>query len=225
MRFSRKASALALVCATTIIGTVGALDASGETGGHFTMESDPGTLRITEGGTHFLQYSIPGMEPFECESEELGSIPNEKTITEIGFGRENNEPCRTKNGGKGYGETRFHFNKCRIVLKIGKKAAQDNTTDLECPTGGQLEITHTNCVIKVPAQKGFKGVSYNTVVEGGKHAITAVFTVGNMSANFEEGICVFLGTTHAMAVTGSITIFARDKAGLATGLTATGSEG
>lgn len=223
-----RALTLALLCLSVTIGAIGGGSASAETGGHFTVESDSATIRFTEQGTHFLEYSIPGMTPFVCESAEYASNPLPvKTLTEIGFGGLNKDPCKTKGGAK-YGETTFHFNGCKIVLKIGKKSTQDNTTDIECPTGKELEITHESCVIKVPSQKGFKGVAYNKVVEGGKNAITASFTVGGgaeMAANFESGICVFLGTGHAIAITGSMTMFALDKNGASTGLTATGAEG
>jgi hypothetical protein len=225
MVLSPRALALALIGAAIAIGTIGAVSASGETGGHFTVESDPASIRLTEQGTHFLEYSVQGLNPIVCESAEYAGPPfSGKTKTEIGIGGLNKEPCKTKGGGA-YGETTIHYNECKIVLLIGKKATQDNTTELECPSGGQLEITHPSCVIKVPAQKGFNGVAYNTVVEGGNHAITASFTVGGGTAHFENGFCVLLGTTHALAVTGSITMFAVDKNGAITGLTATGSEG
>jgi hypothetical protein len=219
--------ALGLTCAAVVaIGAIGAVSASGETGGHFTVSSQPYRLKSSENATHFLEFAISGLTGFMCEPTTRSSeIYTETTFTLMWFTSENNKQCKTT-GGK-YGESVFHFNGCKINVLIGKKSTQDNTTELECPVGKQLEITHDGCVIRVPAQKGFSGVAYNTVIENGKHALTASFTAGGaaMTANFESGFCTVLGTKHTMAITGSLTIWAVDTVGAPIDLTATGSEG
>lgn len=227
MNLSLRTFALALVGVAATVGAVGPVGASGETGGHFTVEAEPYTLKANENATHFLEYSIPGMTGVVCEPGDYTYGPNTgKTFDALRLGGSNNEPCKTTGGV--YGETKFHYNGCELVIKIGKKSTQDNTTELVCPIGKELEITHQGCVIKVPTQVGFKGVAYNTVIENNKHAITAKFTVGGeseMSANFEGGFCTLLGTKHPLAITGSLTIWALDDKGAPIGITATGSEG
>lgn len=81
------------------------------------------------------------------------------------------------------------------------------TVHLNC----DLTFTHPNCTIKIPKQGQWSGVTYKTETEGGKHALTVDVNISNITAHYENKICIFLGTTHTTTLKGSITFFAEDK--------------
>jgi hypothetical protein len=210
--------------ATMAIGSFAVTSTTANTGGHIAFGANEGTFQIYENPNHRLEFSIAGFKSFICpESLYEGPYFASKTSA-VYFTRANALKCMTKNGTPG--ELDIDFNGCGLEFKIGKKALSDNTTDIICKEGKPFEITHPNCTIKVPAQPGFAGVSYKHVMENGKHVLTLELTVGGEEAEtyFESGICVFLGTSHGMVVTGGMTIKAFDKEKKQVSVTATGTE-
>jgi hypothetical protein len=85
-----------------------------------------------------------------------------------------------------------------------------------------ITITHPNCEITVPVQTPHSGgVTYNTVTEGGKHALTLSVNVGGITGQFHGGLCIFLGTNHTFNMTGSATVWGEDKDNLRVNVTHT----
>lgn len=74
-----------------------------------------------------------------------------------------------------------------------------------CPVGKNMLITHPNCTISVPPQTNVTGFTPTTTVANGKHAITLDVNI-QYTVHYESGICVFLGTKHTAAITGSTII-------------------
>ena len=57
----------------------------------------------------------------------------------------------------------------------------------------------------IPAQNNIGSGTALRVTDNGKHAITAV-AQAEFKVNFEEGICIFLGTSHTGTAIGSAVI-------------------
>jgi hypothetical protein len=227
MSIKLKALGLGLLAALAI-GAVTVMNASAVTGGHFVAEVDNGTLKASETPTHRLEFTVSGFNgSIVCPQGTFNGALTAKTFVGIQLTPLAKENCQTKAGTAG--DTPVDFNGCGIELKIGKKAATHNTTDIFCPGGKVIEVTHKNCTIKIPAKAGLKGVVYTNVLEGGKHTITIELTAPakeeeEVEAYFEGGICTFLGTKHTMRITGSLTERAFDAGGKPVHVTATGSE-
>jgi hypothetical protein len=90
------------------------------------------------------------------------------------------------------------------------------TMHLLCP----ITITHPNCEMRVPAQTK-SGVTYTTVVEGNRHALTLDINFQSTTVHFESGFCVFLGTVQTFHTVGSITLWGEDTLGNRVGITHT----
>jgi len=81
-------------------------------------------------------------------------------------------------------------------------------------------IKHPNCGITIDKQT-LSGITYDTVVEQNKHALTMTVDVKTIVGTYHSGLCVFLGTTHYFEMTGSVTVFGEDTAGNRVGITHT----
>jgi hypothetical protein len=225
MSIKLKALTLGLL-ALMAMGAFAAVNATAETGGHFTSEAEEGTAKGTENATHFTELTVPGLTGIRCTKTSYeGKMPKtgSKTWTEITIVPSYSE-CETT-GGKA-GEVTIDMNGCAYLFTIGKNSVKDNTADLEC-TGATkfVAVTHEGCEIRIPAQNGMLGVAYTTTVENGKHSLTVDLTVKGFTTNFEAGFCVLLGTSHTSEITGSVTVQGFNAAGAQVGITATGSEG
>ena len=195
--------------------------ASAETGGHFLAGAEEITVKGTENTTHSTQLSIPGLTAITCEEDSYEANPSKsasKTWTEVKatpkYGK-----CKTK----GSSAVTIDQNGCTYVLKIGKKAIQDNTVDIQCGEGKAIIITHPECEITIPAQSGRVGVAYTSTVESGVSTLTLDLTVKEITTQFHKGICTLLGTPHTGELTGSVTASAT-AAGTPTSIRAVGSE-
>lgn len=218
---------LKLFLALCAIGTAFVTSASAQTGGHFTIDVPKAKIKTTESPTHRLEFTFPGLTPILCEERTFPGENIPQTFVDIAI-TGGAPKCATTGGNPKELEIQFHG--CGLKFKIGQKAGQHNTTDIYCPPGeGPIEVIHPNCKVKVPAQNGFNGVTYTNVPEEGKHALTLQLTLAagpEVTAHFEEGICIFLGTNHAMVVTGSLTVRAYKEDGTTrANITATGSGG
>jgi hypothetical protein len=126
---------------------------------------------------------------------------------------------------------------CGYTFTIGKKSTAHNTVDIVCKGATKhIVITHQGCTITIPEQT-LNGVSYNTDVQGGKHAITLTATVpASITTHFEAGFCVLLGTVKTASFNGGVTVEGWEDLGNdathpygiegnRVNITATGSEG
>lgn len=236
MSLKLKALSLGLL-ATMAMAAFAVVNATAETGGHFTSDSGNGKTVITgtENPTlsHFTEFTIGNQTPFGCHKTSYDGTVEGNTVTEIRV-TPTYEECLTTGGTTG--EVVVDANECGFTFKIGKKSTAHNTVSVVCKGATKhIVITHPNCTIRVPEQS-LNGVSYTTDVQGEKHAITLDATVENITAHFEGGICIFLGTKQLSKYTGSVTVEGFEdlgndathpygKEGARVNITATGSEG
>lgn len=136
---------------------------------------------------------------------------------------------------------RPHYTEC----STGGVAPHDITIDVPAGCGtevfqftsGNPSTIHVNCAITithpstsggfcrivVPVQTTINSApnTYTTVTEATKHALTLDIDVRNITGHFEEGLCVFLGTTHKFDMTGSVTVWGENTNGGRVGITHT----
>ncbi|HEX9968087.1 MAG TPA: hypothetical protein VGB06_09080 [Solirubrobacterales bacterium] len=219
----RTSRALSLALALAACLVVAPAAASAETGGHFTSETAHTAWEGTEvkASGHTTKFAEGSGTPIECGKATYSGTTTTTTVTEVALAP-TYSGCRTSSGTEG--DVIYDINGCSYVLKIGKKASTDNTMQLSCPVGKQLEITHFNCTIKLPPQTFSQGVAYTKITESGKPALTIDFTA-QVAVNYEDKACIFLGTNHTFNFTGSIILTGKNTTGgVATGIEAIGSE-
>lgn len=209
--------ALGVLVAVIAIGVVGAASASATTGGHFTSEVSHTTLSGSASGGHTTE--IKAYEQIQCASASYSGTISTATATELTL-TPTYSTCKTK---EGESTTPIHANGCSLTFKIGKKANSDNTTQLSCPAGKSLEVTHPNCTVTVVPQALPGGSAYTAVTESGKAAITVDLTI-EMPVQYHGGICIFLGTNQTGALSGSFVLTGKDTADSLVGIDSTGSE-
>lgn len=228
MSLKLKAIGLSLV-ALTALGAFVAMNASAETGGHFTSDATTGStiFKGTQSGTHTTELTVPGLTGIVCEEASYEGTATGATVESVTIVPKLAK-CKTTGGTTG--ELTVDMNGCQGQSTIGKNSTADNTVDIVCPGATKFAaITHPACEIRMPAQNNIVGVAYNTVVENSKHALTVVATAKGFTIHFESGFCVLLGTKQTAEVTGSVTVQGfNDNSGTAgsqVNVTATGSEG
>jgi hypothetical protein len=208
-----KALGLGLMAAMAI--TAIAVDASAEVSGHFVVDGTHANVVVSEGGAHRVKFSVDGGTPIECLENSYSGVIGAQTVA--GFTvTPTFKTCRTE--GSATHNITITTNGCRYTFKATEKTHA--TFWLLCD-GNFLEIHHPNCTIKIPHSPNLQWVSYSTVVENGKHALTVNFTIENIAVQYEGGACTFLGTNHKGAMKGSLTLRATDTAGNPVNLTVT----
>lgn len=225
MSIKLKALGLGLL-ATMALAGFSVMNATAETGGHFTSEAAHTIISGTgESEKNQTELKVPGLNGIVCDGDTYAGTANAATVESLTITPTYAaNSCHTTGGATG--KTSVDVNGCSYTFKIGKNSTADNTVDLIC-TGEKkyIAVTHEGCEIRIPAKTGLKGVAYNTTTVEGKHAITATATVTGFESNFEAGFCILLGTSHAGELTGSVIVSGKDTTGAAVGITATGSEG
>jgi|SRR6187549_178407 len=213
---SGKSKALGLgLVATLAIAAIASVSASAEVTGHFIVEGGDANLVGTENATHNSQFSVEGGTPIECLNDSYEGFGGSETLA--GFTLVPKYPtCKT--AGAANHEVTITPNGCRYTLKATEKVHA--TFWILCPEGKPMEIHHPNCTITIQEQN-LSAVSYTTLLENTKHALTVNLTVENITAHYHGGACIFLGTTHKGALKGSFTIKALDTAGKQVNLTVT----
>ena len=212
--------------AVTAMTAFGVMNATAETGGHFTHDAPTNHATIvgteTAGTEHVLHFNKEGGEPGErigCDKDEYHGVATAKTVESLTITPKWSE-CYTT----GSPNTKFdiHENGCDFTFTIGREGqvAKHHTVHLTCPAGKAVEITHPNCTITVPPQT-VTGVTYTTDLIGGKHAITLDVTAEDITSHYHAGICIFLGTTHQSEMKGSVTVEGFDTLGNRVNITAT----
>lgn len=206
-----------LACAATSAFAV--TNASGEPNGHFTHDAltDNAVITAHDGSetAHKLEFTRLKANSHEtdtsaaaitCTTSEYQGKVTTKTTTVIElFPTYTN--CYTT--GDPHGSVVVDTNKCSYTFS-SQGARTHGTVNIDCNHGKPIEITHQNCTIKVPAQTTAatltEGITYDTIVENGKHALTATVTVNTITGHYESGICIFLGTSHKFQMKGSVTV-------------------
>lgn len=209
------------------MGAMASIQASAETSGHFYNDNAPNLTLITgtEGGEHRVKFRSDGGTPIECDSAEYHA-KTELTTTQVLTFAPTWSECHTEGGAAG--SITVDVNGCELKFTSNSKASTHNpTTDatagVKCPVGvAGVLVTHPNCTMRMPPQTINHAVTYTTIELNKKHAITLNSTASGITAHYEAGICIFLGTTHTATMNGSATVHARDAiSGAAVGITAT----
>lgn len=215
---SFKSKAVALGIAALGASALAGAGATAETGGHFIAGADHTRVGGREEGTHFLHFSAAGGTPIGCyNSAYLGTMTS-ATATEIAIAPSWTGCYTTTEPEKTFD---VEENGCTFLFTIGKSPAAHNTAHLKCPVGVPgIDIKHPACTIRVPPQT-VSGVSYKAV-DATPDLVTLESTVASIQAQFEGGVCVFLGTTQTAAMSGSVKVVAYDSTGKQVEFTATG---
>jgi hypothetical protein len=215
-----KALGLGLIAAMAMSAMV-VVNATAQTGGHFVSSASKTTLTGTEGGTHVLHFKSEGGaagSEIGCTQDSYTGTVSAETVTSVDITPTWNNCFTTGSPG-----TIFDIEEqsCFFRFTVGPNPEGHNTAHVVCSKAGDaFVIKHPNCTIRVPPQE-VNGVAYKTTVENGVHAITLESTVKNITAHYEAGFCVFLGTTHTSEMNGSVTV--RGTSGTTpVGVTATG---
>jgi len=131
--------------------------------------------------------------------------------------------CATTEGV--WGEVDVTTNGCTYTFRstsaaTGHKPTHHATVSVVCPAGKAIVIDHPNCTITVPPQT-LTGVTYTTIEESGKHAITLNVTATHIAGQFHGGICIFLGTSKEFDMNGAVTVKGTDTNNNPVNITAT----
>jgi hypothetical protein len=212
-----KAPGLALLAAA--MSALAAGGASAETGGHFVLGAEHTTILGTETSSHRIHFGrsgAPAEQLSSCEQSAYAGTVTTTTVTQVTI-TPSWGPCLTT----GSPATKYDIdeNGCGLQLTVGK--GPHHTSEVVCPSGSSIAITHVNCTTRIPPQT-FNGLAYKDVEEEGVHSVTLESTVQSITAHNEAGICVLLGTTRLLELTGSITLRAFDTGQTRVSITATG---
>jgi len=209
-----------------------AINASASVSGHFTQEINTATITGEEtlGTPHRLKFSADGGTPIECTVAHYEATPvHPLTFEEITF-TPTYELCKTE-GAASHNIT-VHHQKCEYEFYSNTNASANvephkttghATVGLWCPPESNgILVTHPNCTMRMPPQTiKEEGATYTTITRNGKHAITANITATGITAHYEAGICIFLGTNHTAKMEGSVTVWAENHKDEPVHLTAT----
>jgi hypothetical protein len=182
--------------------------------GHFVSSVNHTTVvgnESTHSG-HSIAF-VPSSSRIVCTSGSYQGTMSSATVQSIQL-TPSYSGCATEN--ESPGTVSIHLNKCTYTFFSRSIGAP--TFSIACP-GTQIEYTHANCTIRVPAQT-VSSVEYDNVTEGGKNALTLTFNA-NLTSHYESGICIFLGTNQTMAIKGAVTVKGFETAGPQVNLTKT----
>lgn len=209
-----KALGLGLLAAMAV-SAVAVANAGAEASGHFSSDVQHTIFTGTEDEADATEFSVDGGTGIRCHKTSYTYTGAAKLLAGLQL-TPTYENCTTSGQAT---EFKFTTNKCRYTIKMNS-AGEHATFFIECE-GGPMEIHHPNCTITVPPQTLLKGVKYTTIIEGDKHALTVDVTVGNIAVQYHGGICIFLGTNHTGALTGSFRVRGANTAGEPVDITAT----
>lgn len=184
------------VLATVVGSATVSTGAWATTGGHFVMETEHAEIDATQSVSHGVEIVLHGSSEIVCNSVSLDGTTTNSTVTELLL-TPSYSGCHTIGSESGVS---INTNGCVYRFTVARGTEQ--TLDLVCPAGKAVEISHPNCLVKVPPQNNLGGVTYTTVTVDGKHANTVDWSI-DINSNFESGICVFLGTNKTMTIEGT----------------------
>lgn len=207
---------LALVATSAFAVT----NASGTADGHFVHHGATNNAVITAhdgdylGSKHKLEFRLLKSNSHEpeasggitCTTSQYQGKVEAKTVTTIQL-YPTYTGCYTT--GDPHGSVVVDTNKCSYTFS-SQGARPHGTVNIDCNHGKPIEITHENCLIRVPTQTTAAtltgGLSYTPTEENGKKTLTADVTVNTITGHYEGGICIFLGTNHKFLMEGSVTV-------------------
>lgn len=204
---SMKLKALGLaVLAVTAVGAFAVVNASAKIAGHFTTTTHHTIIKGTENGpNHDLRFIGEDGSFITCTHASYeGAIPSPTTTTQSVEVTPTYKECSTS--GTAPHNISVHHNGCKYRFDSAANA-KHATVWVVCPAGSKIKITHPNCEISVPAQQ-LSGVTYTAETRpSNKKGITIDVTVAGISAQYHNGLCVFLGTNHTFTMEGSATVW------------------
>lgn len=204
------------------------MNASATVTGHFAQEINTATITGEEtlGTEHRLKFSADGGTRIECTIAHYEATPKHGlTFDEITF-KMHYTLCKTE--GEHEHTVKVDPRGCEYEFysrsaASGSTPTAHATVGLWCPPeiNGVL-VTHPNCTMRMPPQTiTNEGATYTPIEVNGAHAITADITATGITAHYEGGICIFLGTKHTAVMEGSVTVSAKDHENVPVDLTAT----
>jgi hypothetical protein len=181
---------------------------------------------LTLGTNHNVVLSFDGGTPFDCTVSTYAGSATGETVEEITVAP-NYAECDTTPIEPPHNMNIIE-NGCKFTFTVNTTPATSHNAlrvgGCESSSHGVkgIAILHPNCTIVIPEQTA-TGVTYDNVAPSGKNEIILTSTLTTLTAHYETGICVFLGTKHTAALTGSMTVQGFDSnSGERVGITATG---
>jgi hypothetical protein len=218
MSLKLKGLSLGLLAAIAMSAVV-VMNASASVSGHFTNDAVGGHAIVNQtssaGSSHQFKFQIGKTSPLVCNSFTATGTVSLATVTQV-EGTTDFSGCRTEDGEANSLE--IHENGCSG--RGTSNASGAITSDLVCPIGKGIIVTHPNCTISIPAQNNISGFTATQITVEGKHAITLDANV-QYTVHYEGGICVFLGTNQTMFITGSTVIRGKNTEGSYINITST----
>lgn len=221
------------ILAVLATGAFAVMNASATVNGHFTHDAADGHATIVGneiyGTAHMTEFQrteptdTPVGAPITCTKTTYHGTVTTNTVQTLTIVPHYTE-CGTTGGT--WNEVTVTMNGCDYTFHSNTKAStnpptEDATVTIDCPPGQAIVIHHPNCTITVPAQAPKGGVTYTTVLENNKHALTVDVTVTHIVGQFHGGLCVFLGTTKEFDMTGSVTVKGENTVNQPVNITAT----
>jgi hypothetical protein len=213
----KAALGLALLAALAMSAT-SVMSASALTSGHFTSEAANTKLDITVAtGTSHLVYFHDFGTTVDCHHQTFTAHNIQSTTQQITI-----TPalanCTTSGNTAAVGP---HWNGCHFAF-TSRTAPGHGTSHFVCPAGVSATFTQgATCTETFSAQTPEGGVTYDTILIEGKHAITANITITGFSTT-RHGQCQLFGTNGKAQWTGSLTIQGTNaETGAPVGITAT----
>lgn len=203
----------AALCANAV------LQASATTGGHFTSEVGHALIETTTSPepSHNAKFQL-SVFTIVCTKAEYFATTPASTVTEVAVSPVY-EGCATPDQAF---KLTVNLNGCNFLVKIGKHASEENTVQVNCPTGQKIELTFISCQLTIAPQAVNGGLKYTTVVSNEKHALTVDI---NTEVTFHnENACALFPTKGAVGLAGAMTVKGLNTEGAPVGITATGSE-
>jgi hypothetical protein len=204
---ARKIFGPGLVVALILAATL-CLNASAETGGHFTTEAERTFWVGVEWEGDRTEFVADGQFIF-CNEVTYDGITEGagKTFTELNMTPYYSKCIMTSDESA----ATVTDNGCKYIFTIGKEASADNTVHLSCPAGKKLELKTQTCTLSFAPQT-VNGVAYTTITEFQKDALTVDVTVKAIEYQRHSGICIFLGTNGTQGeMNGSVMVIGHNR--------------
>jgi len=204
MSLKRKLLGLAVLASLATAAVVVVNASANQEGRWFTPGNEKTEVYLVENATHTLEYSVEGVTPgYICNQTEWVSMSEHETEPSQDFFAKKTTECRTTGGIPG--SVTFKSNGCALALYVAKETTEttEQTAQIICGAGNQMEIVHGACTITIPSQAAQAAVTYTKIVFNLKKAITAHF---NLKLTIKgDGTCP-KGTGTTGKLSGSVTI-------------------
>ncbi len=219
---SLKLKALSLcTLAATAISAVAVMNASATVQGHFTNDAPGGHALIggVEGGSHRHHLTLHGFSgETGCEGASYFGTITAATQTSLTLAPSYVD-CYTT--GDPSVTVPITVNGCTYTFTFtgGNQATTEQTMHIVCPAGQKIEIHHPNCTTTIHPQTIATGLTYTTITDATKHAITLDT---NIQFNIERhNLCGIFGTSGKGTLKGSNTLLGTNTAGERINITTT----